>query len=177
MRNQKVFRILLMVVLLLAVSLSCKTITKPFEAVQDIINLATDVDVQGIVTQVEGLATDIDIEGITTQIEPMMTEIQDMITEMPDLSGDKPVDIPIIEGSEEMMSSKGLITFTTEKELYEIIDYYNQQMPANGWNKTGEKVEEDSTELTFEKGGRKATINVISFPFIGTNVTITIEGE
>jgi len=177
MRNQKVFRFLLLIVLLLAVSLSCKTITKPFESIKDIINLATDIDVEGIVTQVEGFATEIDIEGMQTEIAPMITEVQEMITEMPDLSGEKPVDIPIIEGSDEMISSKGLITYSTDKELQEVVDFYNQQMPPNGWNKTEEKVEEDSAELKFEKGGRKAKINVIAFPFIGTNVTITIEGE
>ncbi len=177
MRNQKIFRYILFITLLVAASLSCKTVTKPFEKISGI---ATDIeDMMGIATEidVEGLATDIDIGGMETELAPMITEVQGIITDMPDLTGEKPTDVPIIEGGEEIMSSKGLITISTDKELREVVDFYESQMPANGWAKVDGKVEEDSAELVFQKEARKATISIDSIPFIGTTISITIEGE
>jgi len=180
MRNQKIFRYILLLTLLVAFSLSCKVITKPIEDIIGIKNtaesIATSIDVEGIATSIEGLATEIDIEGISTQIEPMITEVQEMITEMPDLSGEKPADIPIIEGGEEMIATKGLITYSTVKGLGEVVDFYERQMPVNGWVKTEGKVEEDTAKLVFQKEARKATITIDSFPIVGTTVSITIEG-
>ncbi len=176
MRNQRVFRYVLLITLLIAMSLSCKTITGPLDKlkgiatdVQDMIGIATDIDIEGIVT-------DIDIEGMKTEIAPMMTEVLDMVTEMPDLTGDKPTDVPIIEGGEELMSSSGLITFTTDKDQGEVVAFYQTNMPANGWTKLEEKIEEDTAELVFQKDARKAKISIDSIPFMGTTVSITIEG-
>ena len=171
MRNQKIFRYILLLTLLVAMSLSCKVVTKPIEDIIGIKNtaesLATDINVEGIVTNVE---------GIVTEMEPMITEVMEMVTEMPDLTGDKPTDVPIIEGGEELMSSKGLITYTTNKELQEVVNFYEGQMPANGWAKTEGKVEENTAELIFQKEARKATISINTIPFMGTTVSITIEG-
>lgn len=176
MRNQKIYRYILLIILLVAVTLSCKTVTEPIEKITGI---ATDIeDMMGIATDIdiEGLATDIDIEGIETEIAPMITEVQQMITEMPDFTGDKPSDVPIIEGGEELMSSKGLITFTTDKGIGEVVNFYESQMPANGWMKTSGNVKPDTAELIYQKETRKATISIDEIPFIGTTVTITIEG-
>ncbi len=176
MRNQKIFRYVLLFTLLVAMSLSCKTVTGPLDKikgiatdVQDVIGIATDIDIEGIVT-------DIDVEGMKTEIAPMITEVMDMVTEMPDLTGDKPTDIPIIEGGDELMSSKGLITYTTDKDLNQVVGFYQTNMPTSGWVKASEKVEEDTAELVFQKDTRKATISIDSMPFIGTTVSITIEG-
>jgi hypothetical protein len=176
MHNQKIFRYVLLLTLLVAMSLSCKTITGPLDKlkgiatdVEDMIGIATDINIEGIVT-------DIDIEGMKTEIAPMITEVLDMVTEMPDLTGDKPTDVPIIEGGEELMSSKGLITYTTDKELREVVSFYQTNMPANGWVKGEEKIEEDTAELVFQKDTRKATISIDTIPFMGTTVSITIEG-
>jgi len=176
MRNQKTFRYILLITLLIAISLSCKTVTEPIDKltgiatdIEDMIGIATDIDI-------EGLVTDIDIEGMETELAPMITEVQQMITEMPDLTGDKPTDVPIIEGGEEMTATKGLIIYTTDKGLREVVDFYELQMPTNGWVKTEGKVEEDTAELIFQKEARKATISIDSFPLMGTTVSITIEG-
>jgi len=176
MRNQKIYRFILLITLLIAVSLSCKTVTEPIEKIsgvatdiEDMMGIATDIDIEGIVT-------DIDIEGMKTEIAPMITEVQDMITEMPDFTGDKPTDVPIIEGGDELVSTKGLITYTTDKEIGEVVNFYESQMPANGWMKTSGNVEEDTAELIFQKEARKATISIDSIPFMGTTVSITIDG-
>ena len=179
MHNQKVYQYLLVIFLIAAASLGCQLFTSPIEKVQSVATeVATQVNVNSISTQVGSLATENDAGSITTEIGSLTTQIGDigsLITELPDFSGTKPTDIPIIEGGEELLASETSVSFTTNKTLQEVIDFYNKEMPANGWTKVeaeSKKTEEETT-LVFEKGNRKATISITDM-FISLMVQISI---
>lgn len=178
MQGKKVFRYIWLVVLLLAATLSCNLLTD----IQEMIELKDTAE--GIITDVGGIITEIPIEGIvtgvgamSTQFEAIETEIGTIVTEMPDFTGEKPEDVPIMEGGMEMMASEGMIAYTIDKNYQEVVDYYEREMPINGWVKVEGSVEESYAQLVFEKADRKATIDITGIPFIDqTSVTIMVEG-
>ncbi|MBN1148107.1 MAG: hypothetical protein JXA78_12685 [Anaerolineales bacterium] len=193
MRNQKVFRLLLAVVLAAAVGLSCNLISnlqdaqEAIEMKNTIEVLVTDMDVGVISTDVGALVTQVDMGAIETQMESMATElggggvVETMgaaFTEMPGFSGEKPADIPVMEGGDEMLASSDLVEYFIDKGFQEVMDFYEREMPANGWVRVEGSVETDYAKLVFEKAGRKATIEISTLPFLEqTSVSIYIEGE
>lgn len=184
--NRKHFRWVWLASLLAIVTLSCsllgnliedqidKTIETQAEAI------LTEVDLESIVTEVdlESIVTEIDVESIVTEINP--DEIFDTVETLmpePENTGERPEGIPVLEPNEDFITSLTHVEYVVQKTVKEASDFYEQQMPANGWTKVAaeSKVETDSTTLVFTKDNRKATITVEEdFLFGGTVVTIDI---
>ena len=93
------------------------------------------------------------------------------------LAGSAPDDIPIMGvQAGNLTQSSGMVFFTTSVELATVLEYYENQMPANGW----EKVEQDSIEsensavLNYVKGDRAASVTLNRNPGGGTIVAIIL---
>jgi hypothetical protein len=71
MDRKMFFRLALGVVLLAAISLSCQMVSD----VSQLRSVATDVNVQGIATNVQGLATDVNVQGIATNVQGIATQV------------------------------------------------------------------------------------------------------
>ncbi len=98
------------------------------------------------------------------------------------LSGEAPADIPVPDSSNlnALVKSNGSITFSTSMEYDTILDFYNREMPANGWR----KVTRDSIEtglasiVTYMKDQRKATLTITPLRVSnGTGVMIILAQE
>ena len=181
MRERKVFRYLWVISLFVVAGLSCNLVSNVTDAVQMKDTIAP------IITDVGGMMTDMPMGSIETQVGSIATEFQGggmetmaaQITDMPipGLSGEKPDDIPVMEGASEIVGSADLVTYIIDKDFQEVVDYYEREMPNNGWTKSDGNVESDYAQLVYEKAGRKATVELFGIPFIEqTSVTINIEG-
>jgi hypothetical protein len=185
MQRKTVFRVLWIGSILLLAGLSCQFI-EDVTGVSTIQAVATEIDIEGIVTQanVGGIATEMNIESITTQMEPMLTDIAtDVEPILTDIAtqffGEKPADIPVIEGgSMDPITVAGLVVYTVDKDFQSVVNFYEQEMPKNGWIKDVSKssTKSDSAKLYFTKGNRKAEVEIEDF-FGMVTVTIKIEGE
>jgi hypothetical protein len=176
MSNRKIYRYALILVLLVAASLSCKTVMNPDEVVEGLVS-----------TQIEGIVTDIDIESLTTDMDlgAIVTDmdIESIVTDMdfgdgtPAPGGQRPADIPIMPGQTEILTeASDWVMYNVTAQFQAVIDFYEKEMPANGWSKvTGEsKVESDYAYLVFEKQGRKAVLEISPDFFSEDNITVTI---
>ncbi|OGO27486.1 MAG: hypothetical protein A2Z16_17260 [Chloroflexi bacterium RBG_16_54_18] len=186
MAHKKFFRWMWLFCILAIVTMSCsllgnfvedqidKTIETQAEAI------ITEIDIESIVTEVdlEAIVTEIDIESIVTEINPeeLLDTVGTLMPE-PENTGERPEGIPVLEPNSDFITSKTHVEYSVEKTPKEMADYYEQQMPSNGWTKVAaeSKVETDVTTLVFTKDNRKATITVEEdFLFGGTVVTIDI---
>jgi hypothetical protein len=170
MQKRKLFWVILALTALLSFSLACKLVSGPFD------------DLDQLEETAGALETEIDIEAIETEFNAMSTEMDGefdiMGTEFPDFSGEKPADIPVIDGGDEFLASENEVSYFVEKDFQEVVDFYDQQMPTNGWVKVENetKNEDGSIEMVFEKEGRKATVMITDL-FAMQAVFITIENK
>ena len=171
--------------ILVIVSMSCSLLGNFVEEQIDktisteIESLTTEIDVDSIITQVDLDSISTEIGSITTEINP--EEIISTLIPEPVNTGEKPDGIPNnIEPNSELITSKIHVEYTVQKTIKEAADYYDREMPLNGWTKVAaeSKVEADLTTLVFTKDNRKATIKIEEdFIFGGTVVTIDIVGS
>jgi hypothetical protein len=93
--------------------------------------------------------------------------------------GSTPADIPMpaADKTKELVSSNAFISFTALMPASEIVAFYETQMPANGWQDNGLKVEaENSTVLQYKKDDRQVYM-VFNHQDGETQVIITIESQ
>lgn len=173
MSRQKVFQHLWLVSVVAILAISCKLVTLPFQEVTEVKNTA-----EAIATDVGGLITEVDFEAIITESGGVIETASAEFTEIPPLTGEKPADIPVIEGGEDLFSSAGLVTYTTSKDFQTVVDFYLREMPQNGWtkNEAESSQSEGQATLVFQKGGRKATVVILDV-MISVTVSITITGS
>lgn len=173
MQHQKVYRFLMVLVLLVASSLSCElfsfSIEKEVEKIEETAGaVITEVELEGIETEVGSILTEVGNENIIEGIEGL-------VTELPQIGGEAPEDIPIIEGSTDLVASKTFVTYSTDKDFKTVIEFYNTEMLKLDWTKVENesKQETDTATLVFTKGTRKATIEITDFFMLLVTITIT----
>jgi len=173
MSGQKVFQHLWLVSVLAILALSCKLVTLPFQEVAEFQNTA-----EALVTEVGDLATEVDFEAIITESGDIIETAAAEFTEIPPLTGEKPADIPVMEGGEDLFSSAGMVSYTTNKDFQTVVDFYLREMPKNGWvkNESESSQSEGQATLVFQKEGRKATVIILDV-MISVSVSITITGS
>jgi hypothetical protein len=81
-------------------------------------------------------------------------------------------DIPVMDGATELTAMSGVVSYKTTHTVAEVTAYYNQAMPANGWQAAEGAVE---GILSFTKGTRQATVMIQAESGV-TTVTV-ISGE
>jgi hypothetical protein len=194
MNSRMIYRCLLVITLLVAASLSCNFVMDPINQAVEVGQTAQSVatDIEGFATDInlEGIATDIDLGSVATEIGELATQaeeegvletVQAEITSLPDLTGEKPEDIPVMEGEiTGMVGTAEFVTYIIKTPFQEVVNFYESQMPANGWAKVEVESElgEEFARLVYEKGGRKAIVNIADIPFVDqVSVAIEIQGQ
>ena len=196
MDNRGIFRVLLVVVLLVGLSLSCNFISnvkETFELKNTAEAFITDIDIEGLVTEIdmEAMITEIDMKAIETEMGTIATDFdfEAIVTEfdggellgtaelqIPGMVGERPPDIPVLQEGTEIVESSNLVEYYIDASIGEVVTFYEREMPVNGWVKTEDDKSDDYATLVYTKGGRKATIEVISF-FGEVSVSIIITGD
>ena len=194
MDNRAIYRYLLVITLLVAASLSCNFIMNPINRAVGMGQTAESVatEIEGLATDVniDDLATKIDLGSIATEVGDIATQIEDsgaletmqaQMTALPTMLGEKPEDIPVMEGETlGVVSTAKFVTYVIKASFQDVVDFYASQMPANGWTKV--EVESETggeyARLVYEKDGRKAIVNIAVIPFMDqTSVAIEIQGQ
>jgi hypothetical protein len=147
--------------------------------------LATGVGDSGFLSTAQAFATQqgpelmATLQAFATDQGPgLMETAQALGTAAAPLLGEAPEDIPVIQGElENLVSTRWLVTFSTALDAKLVIDFYNNQMVANGWTKVNEEAfGEAITVLTFEKPGRLATLTITANSLTDkTMVVVTIQ--
>ena len=147
--------------------------------------LATGVGDSGFLSTAQAFATEqgpelqATLQAFATEQGPGLLETaQAMGTAAAPLLGPAPADIPILQGElENLISTPWLVTYGTAIDSKLVVDFYNNEMVANGWTKTNEEALGDAiTLLTFEKPGRLASVTVTGNSMTGkTMVVIAIQ--
>lgn len=163
----------------------------------DLEGLSTDIDLEGLSTEIdlEGLVTDVDIDQLSTEMgsmatemAPILTDMGSFLTEMPGLDGTLiavgtpsgfPDDIPVMDGQKMSMSgTPNQLEYSLDVDFNAAVDFYHREMAARGWVEGGSSVNTDDSEanLVFQKGGRRATVQISEDFFFGLAIEIVVEG-
>jgi hypothetical protein len=146
--------------------------------------LATEADESGLLSTAQAFATaegpglmETALAVATRQGPEILSTAQSYITQI--APGEAPADIPIMDGDKELFfQSKNLVSYMIALPLEQVDDFYQQQMPANGWTKVdAESFESPAAKsLVYEKPGQRASV-VLSISPGGDKsvILITIE--
>lgn len=160
--------------LVFAILMSCTITDRLRELREGAEAIATSVEVGGQLMETgEAFITEVNVEEIEETLQAVATEV-----EIPELSGEKPEDIPVMQGDVgDLVTSAEVVSYFISEKFDVVVDFYKREMPLNGWTLTKEDVGSGFAELTFEKGTRKATVVITEIPFLEqTTVVINIEG-
>ncbi len=71
-------------------------------------------------------------------------------------------ELPTMPDAENVMPMGGMVIYETASSIEEVVDFYRQEMPAQGWSEDEESafVAEDMVSLTFTKDSQEASILV-----------------
>jgi hypothetical protein len=117
-------------------------------------------------------------QALATGGPGLIETIQAAATQIPLPAGEPPPDIPMMQGERtDLITTAGLITYSTPAAFAEVVSFYKTQMPAQGWAlDSSETLElDDEVILSYNKVDRSATVNITPSLFgSGTVVVITI---
>ena len=143
--------------------------------------LATEADESGLLATAQAFATEQGpglietVLAVATQEGPsILGTAQAYITQSS--PGKAPEDIPILDGQKEMFfQSPELVSYVIAVPYAQAVDFYKNQMPANGWSKVDQDWVESEviSNLQFEKDARKASV-VLTSPSGENKTTVLI---
>jgi hypothetical protein len=121
-------------------------------------------------------------QAFATQQGPSaMATAQAYATQVAGSLGNLPPDVPIVDGEKDaFVKSLELVSYITPIEYAQVVDFYKQQMPANGWVQASSGWIEtaQTTILRVEKPDRLATVTITRNPVDGRSVVlITIQAR
>lgn len=135
--------------------------------------LATQVEQSGLLKTAEAAITEAATSGVFETLEASGTELGSVGTPEPGSTG-VPDDMPVFQQNTQMQVIGNIITYQAETDLQTVTTFYQTELTKNGWEQAEDPIISSSaTILTYKKGDRKATINMLSS---GTDsVTIAIQ--
>ncbi len=194
MNRQNTYRFLLVISLIVVVSLACgltesvDRVREGQKAVQTLQGVATQIDESGIVETGQAIATQVDESGIKETVGAVATEVdesgaketlQAFATEIVVEPGELPPDIPIMEGEKDaFVGSDQAVSYFISAEFDDVLNFYQNQMPANGWTQVETKttITDITATLQYKKGDRQMDIVLSKVPFLGqVSVIITMQ--
>jgi hypothetical protein len=123
------------------------------------------------------------LEDGSMEITVNLTDINQPITivvpEEAQASGAPPEDIPVPDNAEDLqvVGFMGMITFSSSDSPEAVADYYQAEMPNNGWTESSVDEMGGMYSLEYTKGDRTASLLINPDSETGqTSVLITIEG-
>lgn len=128
----------------------------------------------------EGPALAETAKALATEVGPeIQATAQALQTQM--ASGQVPPDIPLAAGEKQhLYLSPEVISYGTSLSLKEVMEFYEQSMPLQGWEKdlNGTVVSDIAAVLLYKKGARQAIITLSINPITNsTLVLITLQGS
>lgn len=111
-----------------------------------------------------------------------MTDVNEpIVIEVPEealASSSLPEDIPVPEDAEEVTNAFGMITFNSPSTAAEVAEFYQTQMPQNGWTEVSVSELSGMFMLEYSKDGRTASLMIDTDEDTQmTSVFITVEEE
>lgn len=121
-------------------------------------------------------------QALATEQGPELIETaQALATQVATNLGEAPADIPLVEGERsQFYAIENLVFYLTPTPFPDVLAFYQEQMPANGWEKTDQdSLEgENAAVLIYQKDHRNASIALSIDPINQhTIVLITIIGQ
>jgi hypothetical protein len=99
---------------------------------------------------------------------------QPVTVKAPDNCSGAGADLPVMKDATEKTSMGDMLTYKSPSKLADVVEFYQQQMPAAGWKAEGEpQITDQFAQLEFSKGGQKAQL-VLSVESGQTSVLITV---
>ena len=98
----------------------------------------------------------------------------------PENCGGAPPDVPLMPDATDTSSFGELTSYTSASAFADVVAFYKEQMPANGWaeDTSGAFTAENFTTLTFTQDGRTASISITFDTSTNrTTVLISLSGE
>ncbi len=163
-------------------------------------SLATEIDGGEIIATVEALATSINpgelletVQAAATGFNPddmlatanaigtvaadqggdPLATAQALATQANLGSGDPPEDIPILDGEiDNLFTSDFSVSYGTSVEFAEVVQFYQDEMPANGWDEDTDArvLTEIAAVIVYNKIDRSAVVTISAIP--GLNQTL-----
>ncbi|NPV84427.1 MAG: hypothetical protein HPY45_00265 [Anaerolineae bacterium] len=135
--------------------------------------LATEVGSEGLASTAQAMLTEVPLEGLQGTLEVLMpTEMNNpenlqatmqAMLPQPDASQSKPEDIPVWGGTKEnFYADSSAVSYLTPDPFSDIIAFYKNEMPANGWEavKVGSVETADAAVLQYKKIDRSAIVTL-----------------
>ena len=92
-------------------------------------------------------------------------------------SSSLPDDIPVPEGASGVNNMFGMISFTAETPPQEVFDFFQEEMPNNGWTEASAEAMSGLWMLEYNKDGRTANIMISEDDSGNASVMITVAEE
>jgi hypothetical protein len=147
-----------------------------------------------IITTAEALATQHPgivgtVKAVATQGAPLLSTIEAAATNNPSLvqtaqaliqneipTGEPPSDIPVMNRDQlhDFLGSSQYIFYTSPNAYADVLQFYQTEMPMNGWQLNQNKSHEfsNAAQLVYEKDNRTATVNLSLNPLNNTTVIV-----
>jgi len=148
--------------------------------------LATEVGDSGMIQTAQALATEVGESGLletaqtfataqgpglvetakaytTQEGSGLIQTAQAMITQLAPTTPHPPADVPIVSGEIKIFyAQESLISYSTPIPIQEVVDFYNTQMPIQGWDLVEDNVwiSENGAIITFVKNDWQAVITL-----------------
>ncbi len=148
----------------------------------------TQIAASGVKETAQAIPTELAEIGAQATFEALRTEIaesgakqtlQAVATDLPSVLGDKPEDIPVLgDGNSDLIATNSLISYFSIGSFQEVVEFYEREMPLQGWNRIEGKVsnEDSLAVLVFFKEGRQATVTIKGIPLVNqVSVIISIK--
>ena len=133
-----------------------------------------DLDMDLGETEEGAKAVRMEVRYETTDVnEPFTIEVPAEATE----SSSLPDDIPVPEGTTGVNNMFGMISFTAEAPPQEVFDFYQAEMPNNGWTEVSSEAMTGLWMLEFTKDGRTASFMISEDDSGNASVMITVADE
>jgi hypothetical protein len=185
MNRQRTFQYILGISLFVFASLACgltgtiDRVREGQQAVQTLQGVATEIGESGVVETGQAIATQVDESGIKETAGALATEVgesgaketvQAFATEIVVEPGELPPDIPIMDGEKEgFIGSEQAVSYFVKAEFEDVLNFYQSQMPANGWTEveTETTITDNTATFRYQKGDRQVDIVLAKVPFLG----------
>jgi hypothetical protein len=155
--------------------------------------LATEINAEELLATAQVLVTDVDLDeflltaqAVGTQVaeggggDPIATAMA-VATQLAGTGEEAPENVPLPGGPlENLFTSANLVSFTTGQSFDEILNFYEEEMIANGWSKVdeGSVVTGNTAVINFQMVGQKAVVTISGLQDgAGTVVQIILQSE
>jgi hypothetical protein len=183
--NRHIYRLAWLFCLLMAVTLSCNALTGLEQDARTTRGTlaAAATDMMELVTQAKSLATEVEESGVvktsmayaTEEGSQLLATLEAVATTGIEF-GDAPPDIPIIalEDIVNFVGTNQLVSYTARLNLAQVVDFYQREMPANGWEPSAEGNSQTKTSvvLRFVKPNKSATITITVNPLDNNSAVV-----